>query len=330
MARCLIGCGSNLGRRREQLDRAIELMRFMPGVTVLGVSRFHETVPVGGPSGQGDFLNGACLVETDLPPRDVLSMLNAVENTLHRERDERWGPRTIDLDLLLYDDLVLDSADLTVPHPRMSTRRFVLEPCVEIAADARHPLAACTLHEMLDSICAPRPHVAVVGVPGSGGELLARAVGESTVGCLVNAPRPLPDREAAPAEWCETLDAWATTLTEIDCDESAHGVVADCWLEMLRLAAAESLDDDSRSRFEEHFARRAATVPVPHAILVRVAAPAVLDHDPHRMRLQSRLLAALRDPGYSSPLKPKAVVVIDAADPGRAATDAVAAVEAMV
>ena len=74
----------------------------MPGVTLQAVSRYRETTPVGGPPGQGSFLNGACLIETELPPRQVLDMLAAVENTLHRERTERWGQRTIDLDLLLY------------------------------------------------------------------------------------------------------------------------------------------------------------------------------------------------------------------------------------
>ena len=330
MARCLIGCGSNLGRRREQLDRAIELVRFMPGITLVSVSRFLETAPIGGPPGQGSFLNGACLIDTDLSPHEVLSMLTAVENTLHREREERWGPRTVDLDLLLYDDLVLDTTELTVPHPRMSTRRFVLEPCVEIAAGTRHPLAACTLDEMLASISVPRPHVAVVGVPGSGAEDVAVAVGESTLGCLVRAPRPLPAPGSAAEEWCQTLSAWAAALAEIDCDEAAHGVVADFWLESLRLAARESLDREARTRFEAHFDRQAATGPSPQAILLVTAAPEKLDHDAARLRLQESLIAALRDPAYRSPLKPRAVVVIDGANRDRAATDAIAAVEAMV
>lgn len=187
MARCLIGCGSNLGRRREFLDRSIELIRFMPGVSLLAVSRFRETRPIGGPAGQDAFLNGACLIETDLSPHEVLAMLAAVENTLHRERLERWGPRTIDLDLLLYDDVVLDTETLTLPHPRMPTRRFVLEPCVEIAADLRHPLAGCTLAEMLESISAPQPRVAVVGVPGSGAREVAAAIAETLLDCHVTA-----------------------------------------------------------------------------------------------------------------------------------------------
>ncbi|MBM4023467.1 MAG: 2-amino-4-hydroxy-6-hydroxymethyldihydropteridine diphosphokinase, partial [Planctomycetes bacterium] len=192
MARCLIGCGSNLGRRREQLDRALELLRFMPGVELLAVSRFHETRPVGGLADQAAYLNGACLIETDLPPHDVLGALFAVENTLHRRREHRWGERTIDLDLLLYDDLVVESPDLTLPHPRMATRRFVLEPCAEIAAELPYPPADCTIRDLLDNISVPHPLVAVVGVPGSGAAEVAAAVADVTLARLVRAPVPLP------------------------------------------------------------------------------------------------------------------------------------------
>lgn len=330
MARCLIGCGSNLGRRREQLDRAIELLRFMPGVTLVGVSRFRETVPIGGPPGQDAFLNGACLIETDLPPQEVLSMLAAVENTLHRCREERWGPRTVDLDLLLYDDLVLDTDCLTVPHPRMSTRRFVLEPCVEIAGDVLHPLAACTLDEMLASISSPRPHVAVVGVPATGVAEVAHAVSDSSLGCFVATPRPLPAAEAPAPEWCRTLSAWRGAMEDVDCDSSAQGIVADFWLETLLVAARDALRPEPLARFETEFARMAAVSAAPHALLVLVAPATSLTADLRQARLQESLIAAVRDPEYRSPLKAKAVVFIDATDRHQAATDAVAAVEAMV
>ncbi len=302
----------------------------MPGVTLVGVSRFRETVPVGGPSGQEAFLNGACLIETDLPPQEVLSMLTAVENTLHRNREERWGPRTVDLDLLLYDDIVLDTDCLTLPHPRMSTRRFVLEPCVEIAGKAVHPLAACTLDEMLASISAPRPHVAVVGVPASGVADVARAVSESSLGCFVAAPRPLPAAAASAPEWCGTLSAWRAAMDEIDCDASAHGIVSDFWMETLMIAARQSLPEEPLSRLETQFVRAVAELPAPHALLVLVAPVTKLAADAWQARLQESLITAVRDPEYRSPLKAKAIVFIDATDPRRAATDALAAVEAMV
>lgn len=330
MARCLIGCGSNLGRRREQLDRAIELMRFMPGITLVGVSRFRETTAIGGPAGQGTFLNGACLVETELPPRELLSMLAAVENTLDRVRGERWGPRTVDLDLLLYDDLVLDTAELTVPHPRMSTRRFVLEPCVEIAGEAFHPLAECTLDEMLASISDPRPHVAVVGVPGSGAEEAARAVAEATLGRLAVAEPPLPGSDAPAAAWCDALSLWTAGLADVAADADAPGVVTDFWLETLRVAARDALEPEAFTQFERRFLAAADRVPAPHALLVLVAPDHVLERDPVRLALQTRLVQAAQDPRYRSPFKPKAIVMIDATNRSRATGDAVAAVEAMV
>lgn len=330
MARCLIGCGSNLGRRREQLERAIELVRFMPGISLLGVSRFRETRPVGGPPGQEPVLNGACLIETELPPHDVLSMLAAVENTLHRQRLERWGPRTVDLDLLLYDDVVLETDALTLPHPRMSTRRFVLEPCVEIAADIRHPLAACTLAEMLDSITTPEPHVAVVGVPGSGVEDVAAAVAEATLACHVTMPRPLPDAGAPLTAWIATLHAWIAPLSGAGCEDVSHGMVADYWIDMLRLAAADALPDADRERFARECAAVAGASLAPHAVLLLTVADEALAAAPRHAALQARLVAAVRGPSARSPLAPRAVVVIDAGDRARASAEAIAAVEAMV
>ena len=200
MARCLIGCGSNIGRRREQLDRAFELLRFMPGIDLVRVSRYRETKPIGGPVGQPPFLNGACLLETDLTPHELMGMLAAVENTLHRERIDRWGPRSIDLDLLIYDDVVMESEVLTLPHPRMSTRRFVLEPAAEIAADMEHPLARCSLEELLDNISQPRLHVAVAGVPGSGAPEVAAAIADAAIARLIHAPAPLPPSSPSPRD----------------------------------------------------------------------------------------------------------------------------------
>lgn len=292
MARCLIGCGSNQGRRREYLDRALELLRYMPGVTVLAVSRPLETRPIGGPAGQSPFLNGACLLETDLGPHEVLGMLNAVENTLHRERTERWGPRTIDLDLLLYDDLVLDTASLTLPHPRMTTRRFVLEPCAEIAGDAMHPRAGCTVRALLDNISQPHPHVAIVGVPGAGAPEVASVVADAMLARLVCNPAPLtpqlfepPAGDAATdadtarleAVWRQSLAARARPLEAAGWPDDPHGTVADYWLETQRLAAEEILPAASRAAFAALFSTHAATTVAPHVVVLLHVQPEVLE-----------------------------------------------------
>ena len=296
MARCLIGCGSNQGRRREHLDRAVELLRFMPGVAVVAVSRPRETRPVGGPAGQPAFLNSACLVETDLPPHDVLSMLAAVENTLHRERAERWGPRTIDLDLLLYDDAVIDSADLTLPHPRMTTRRFVLEPCAEIAPDFVHPLAGCTLKALLANVSQPHPHIAVVGVPGAGAPEVADAVADATLARLVHAPAHLPAQAFEfPATnghagnwedaWLRPLADCAAPLATTGWPRDPHGTVVDFWLESYVLAAEESLPAHDRDRLRSEFAKLAATSVAPTVAILLVASPEALEE---RITFRSR------------------------------------------
>jgi 2-amino-4-hydroxy-6-hydroxymethyldihydropteridine diphosphokinase len=135
MTRAYVGLGANVGNRRENLDRAVELLAAERGVRVLAVSSVRETDPVGYQD-QPRFLNAACAVETELGPRELLERLLAIERALGRERTgPRFGPRTIDLDLLLYGDETLDQPGLTVPHPRLAERLFVLEPLHELAPD---------------------------------------------------------------------------------------------------------------------------------------------------------------------------------------------------
>jgi 2-amino-4-hydroxy-6-hydroxymethyldihydropteridine diphosphokinase len=148
-ARAFIGLGSNLGNRREILEGALRALKDMPGVTVLRVSSFLQTVPVGGPPGQGMYLNAAALLETTLNPSALLGALQRIENQFGRVRTIRWGSRTLDLDLLLYEDRVIDTPDLTLPHPRLASRRFVLEPLAEIAPQVVEPVSKRTITELL-------------------------------------------------------------------------------------------------------------------------------------------------------------------------------------
>jgi 2-amino-4-hydroxy-6-hydroxymethyldihydropteridine diphosphokinase len=158
-----IGLGSNLGDRRGYLEQALSLLRETPGIEVLRVSSFFETAPVGGPAGQGPYLNAAAAIRTSLPPTDLLKRLLAIESACGRVRAERFGPRTLDLDLLLYGDVVLDSADLTVPHPRLHERLFVLQPLAEIAAGAWDPGRQCMVADLLGHLQGVRPLGSVPG-----------------------------------------------------------------------------------------------------------------------------------------------------------------------
>ena len=139
MTRAYVGLGSNLGDREHIIWGAIHMLAFNPEVDVVAVSSIRETDPVGFED-QPRFLNAAVAMETDLEPRSLLDLLLGVERELGRTRDgPRFGPRTIDLDLLLYGDDVIDEPGLTVPHPRLHERRFVLEPLVELDPDLTVP-----------------------------------------------------------------------------------------------------------------------------------------------------------------------------------------------
>jgi 2-amino-4-hydroxy-6-hydroxymethyldihydropteridine diphosphokinase len=152
MPTAYIGLGANLGDREATIRRALGRLRAHPHIEVTAVSPLIETDPVGGPPGQPPFLNGAAALETDLAPHALLDVLKATEEGLGRRPRGRWGPREIDLDLLLYADRVVETDGLTVPHPRLSERRFVLAPLAEIAPDARDPLTERTVREMLAAL----------------------------------------------------------------------------------------------------------------------------------------------------------------------------------
>ena len=147
-----IAMGSNVGTKAQTLRAALDQMRATPGLTLKRVSSFVETAPVGGPADQPDYLNAVVEIETDLAPTALLAALQTIEANLGRDRttEQHWGPRTCDLDIVLMGPFTtVDEPGLTVPHPRMHTRRFVLEPLAEIAPRARHPEFNCTVAELL-------------------------------------------------------------------------------------------------------------------------------------------------------------------------------------
>jgi len=131
--KAVVALGANIGNPKEQMDVAISLLR--EATEVIAVSSYYTTKPVGGPE-QPDYINAVCTLESDLPALDLLSLLHGIEKSLGRERIEKWGPRTIDLDLIQYGGLLSKADELELPHPRAHERRFVLEPWHEIEPDA--------------------------------------------------------------------------------------------------------------------------------------------------------------------------------------------------
>jgi 2-amino-4-hydroxy-6-hydroxymethyldihydropteridine diphosphokinase len=136
--RVTIALGSNLGNRLENLQGALDVLFDAPGLALVAVSPVYETAPVGGPP-QPDYLNAVLIATTTLPAHAVLERCHGVEAVFGRVREETWGPRTLDLDIIVYGDVVSDDPELTLPHPRAHERAFVLAPWHDIDPDAEIP-----------------------------------------------------------------------------------------------------------------------------------------------------------------------------------------------
>ena len=268
MSDCLIGLGSNLGDRVALLTEAVASLSQHADIRVIATSQWHATRPIGGPAGQGAFLNGVCRLSTSLSPTKLWQVITDIEQQLGRRRGERWGPRTVDLDLLLYGDLVVDEASLRVPHPRMAMRRFVLAPAVEVAADMVHPEIGWGLERLWNHLQSSPQYVAIAGPPGTDKSALAERLASHygfSLASIPEDPRLLTDFYAdttgrglaTELEFLQQrreilLDTAVGSTATANTDQSP--VVSDFWLDQslaysrLWLTEADQLKFDGRWR----------------------------------------------------------------------------------
>ncbi len=148
MVQAYLGLGSNIGDRKQQLLKAIDLIGNIKGIKVTKQSSIYETAPIGY-TDQPNFLNLCLEIETELSPQQLLKHCLDIEQQLHRVREIRWGPRTLDIDILLYSDNIIETDNLSIPHPRMKERAFVLIPLNDIASDKKDPRLNQKIHDLV-------------------------------------------------------------------------------------------------------------------------------------------------------------------------------------
>lgn len=257
MATCLIGLGSNLGDRAQLLDAACERLQARADIAWHSSSHYHTTLPIGGPAGQSSFLNAAALLDTSLEPHQLLAVLREIEAELGRQRRVRWDARSIDLDLLLYDDLQLDTPALQVPHPRMAFRRFVLAPASEVAPEMVHPPTGWTISRLLQHLDNAADYVALAGIPGSGKRQLASEVARLRDARLLC--DPVEDEPVATGAADPTGRAWATEIEFVtrrrrllergSWPEDERWTISAFWFDQSLAQASLALDETAYGRF---------------------------------------------------------------------------------
>jgi 2-amino-4-hydroxy-6-hydroxymethyldihydropteridine diphosphokinase len=241
MIAAYIALGSNLGDRADYLERALTALRQCEGVQVTRVSPVYETRPVGGPLGQGPYLNAVAEVRTECSAHDLLDVLLAIEQQLGRVRQEREGPRTIDLDLLLYGDLVHADERLIVPHPRLHERLFVLQPLAQIAPGLIHPALKRSVAELLAELQGLRPYgvsagrelasrrAVVTGSTSGIGRAIALELAAAGADVIVHGRRSRPAAEETAAQVRLAGVRGAVCLADLSDAEACRRLVEEAW-----------------------------------------------------------------------------------------------------
>jgi 2-amino-4-hydroxy-6-hydroxymethyldihydropteridine diphosphokinase len=330
MSFCLVALGSNLGDRAALIESAVARLGSEPDIRALVLSSLHETQPVGGAPGQQPFLNAVAAFEADLSPLALLALLQRIEHELGRQRSERWGARTIDLDLLLYGDQEIDTPELIVPHPRMAFRRFVVQPAAEVAPQLVHPTTGWSIARLLEHLDAALPYVALLSVPHSGKSRLARRVAAAVQGRLLADPAPgVVEGDPGPAlkQEIELLAARASRLDRDHWSDPSVPAISDFYLDQGLVYAQSRLPADELAVFRREFDARAAQVVLPKLLVVLDTRPSTLpgevSTDDSSNTLRGRLLALAARRGVGP------VLYAGRGDPNSQLQEISAAVQAM-
>lgn len=304
MPRSLVGLGANLGERRQALEAAVERLAAQQGVAVVSVSGWRETAPIGGPPGQPPYLNGAVLLETAHSPQALHETLSTIERDLGRTRLGRWEPRLIDLDLLLYDQCVIETASLVVPHPRLAVRRFVLEGAAEVAPGMTHPLIGWSVRELLEHLDSAANYVALAGLPGSGKTALAARLARELGGRFIADPNPEPGGSSGSryGQQIQFLDRRAGVLAADRCPNPKVLAISDFFWDQSLAYARCSLEQEEWEGFQAHWQATEKSVLQPKVVVAlnvtrRTNATARGSAGSERLRCELGRLAARRGRG---------------------------------
>jgi 2-amino-4-hydroxy-6-hydroxymethyldihydropteridine diphosphokinase len=243
MSTCLVGIGANLGNRADTIRTAAGQLADHVAIESIALSGNFETTPVGGSVPQPDFLNAAVRLETSLDPSTLLDLLHQIEQRCGRQRGEHWSARTLDLDLLLYDQRVIASDRLTVPHPRMVFRRFVLQPAAEVAADLVHARMGWSVRQLLDHLDASAYYLAIGGGDPRLRQRLAETVAAELDARLLHDPERSSLAAAAgpiATPTLESLQAQAHTLAQARWPGNTQLAISDFWFDSWSLGAQAS------------------------------------------------------------------------------------------
>jgi len=317
MASALISLGSNLGDRQATLDAALEKLRETAGIAAIVASTYHATKPVGGPEGQEEFLNAAARLETSLSPRQLLTELQRIEHELGRKRGQFWGPRTLDLDLLLFDREIIDEPNLVVPHRFLAFRRFVLEPAVEVASDMIHPILCWAVDDMLHHVKTAKNVLEVAGNSARMRREFALRVGRA-VGYLVATRRMIRDGTPRPEQLFLESNWEIVGGTE--------NYLVDSFGPWPLLEEAIEQNQPGDERFRQDVQAWLATFPDPKAVF-RLGSCSI-DTGVLQKRLHPRLHEQIDGDFWSNYIKAP-TLVLPADDLNRAEFEAVAAIQAM-